>query len=367
MADVWLATMKGLHGFAKKVVLKTIRPALVENADFVEMFKNEALLVAGLNHPNIVQILDLGEIDGRYFIAMEYVAGRSLRQISRRAKKMGKLVEPWFVLRTIITACEALQFAHDFCDEGGRSLGLIHRDVSPENIMVSFSGSVKIVDFGVAKATASPDATVAGQLKGKLAYLPPEQIHAQPLDRRVDVYALGIVLYEMLTGRRPYDGENTVQILANVVGGKATPPRQVSSQIPFVLDRIVMRAMAPEAARRYPEAAALADELSRFLDRQGDRHTQKELGVYVSQLFPNEPDIPHDVKRLIGDSSAPPDLEEEAGIAVGQAIEVSHPQPSQVEARAHAVEAAAAKEAARKKQPPSPSPGTFWASGALIG
>ncbi|HLK99636.1 MAG TPA: serine/threonine-protein kinase, partial [Myxococcaceae bacterium] len=201
MAEVFLAKAAGPMGFEKTLVVKRILPHLAEDPAFVEMFLSEAKLAAQLNHPNIVQIFDFGEADDAYFLAMEFIDGPNLRVLLKRASQQGVALPPAVCARLIATACEGLAFAHDFADPGtGELLGLIHRDISPDNVLVSRQGAVKVVDFGIAKAAGQSHKTRSGVIKGKLSYMPPEQLRAKQLDRRADVYALGVVLYELLTG-----------------------------------------------------------------------------------------------------------------------------------------------------------------------
>jgi serine/threonine protein kinase len=297
MAEVWLALSRGVGGFKKKVVLKTILPDLAENPDFVRMFINEALLAARLHHPNVVQIFDLGNIGETYYIAMELVFGRTLRQIYRACKQRGELMPPWMVLRSLAAVCDALEYANALTDEEGRSLDLVHRDVTPENIMVSFMGTVKVLDFGVAKATAVASLTKAGALKGKYAYMAPEQVQGDPADHRSDIYSVGVVLYELLTGSRPFEAENDLALLRKVSVGVAAPPRAVAPWIPEPLERIILRAMAPDPTQRYQEARDVAAELNALLEATGDKHSAGELGLMVSALFPDDPNIPTDILR----------------------------------------------------------------------
>ena len=306
MGEVWCAVARGVRGFQKRVVLKTILPHLAEDPEFVRMFVNEALLAARLNHPNVVQIFDLGAIDGRYFIAMEYVPGRTLRQIVRACRLVGESAPLWVIFRVLASVCEGLQYAHDYCDETGKALSLVHRDITPENIMVSFTGAVKILDFGVAKATAAASLTKAGTLKGKYAYISPEQVRGQQPDRRCDIYAVGVILYELLTGKRPFWGETDLQLLQAVAAGNPTPPRQLATDMPEEVEAIILHSLERDVSKRYPEASGLAEELLAFLRTIDDVHPQRDLGLFVSSLFPDEPSIPSDVaKRLSSTPSKP--------------------------------------------------------------
>jgi serine/threonine protein kinase len=299
MAEVWLATARGAGGFNKEVVVKTILPYLAQDPDFVYMFINEALLAARLNHPNIVQIFDLGHVEQAYFIAMEYVPGKTLRQISRGCRERKELLPPWFTLRVMASVAEALHYAHHLADENGKPLKLIHRDVTPENIMVSYSGTVKILDFGVAKATAIASGTRAGIIKGKYAYLSPEQARGIPADHRSDIYAVGVCLYELLTGQRPFWGDNDMAILKRVSQGNPEPPSAIAPWMPERLEQLILKALAYEPDDRFPDAGALEESITSFLESAHDMHAQREMGLFVSSLFPDEPAIPSNVQQRL--------------------------------------------------------------------
>lgn len=287
MADVWLAEAAGASGFRKRIVLKTILPRFAEDPEFVAMFINEAIVASGLNHPNIVQIFDLGELDGHYFIAMEHVPGRTVRQVMKAAKKREERVPRWFALHVVSSACEGLHYAHDYCDEGGRPLGLVHRDMSPENLMVSFAGNVKVLDFGVAKVTSNDQGTKAGVLKGKHAYIAPEMFDGQ-IDRRIDVYALGVILYELLTGRRPYGGKTLLDVAWQLKFEPAPAPRTLNPSIPEDLEAIMMEALERDPAKRFPDAASLQKSIDQFLVGSGGRPSPSAVGAYLMSLFPED-------------------------------------------------------------------------------
>ncbi len=295
MAEVWLAQVTSVGGFHKQVVLKTMLPHLVTSSQFTKMFIREASLAAQLNHPNIVHIFDLGETDGRLFIAMEYVAGRTFRQIRRRAEQRKEMIPHWFLLRAMIDACEGLQFAHDFSLPDGRTSGLVHRDVSPENLMVSFNGVVKVLDFGVARGSATDSLTSSGVLVGKLLYTAPERVSGIPADRRSDVYSLGVILYEYLTGSRPIVGKDEVSLMARLLSDAPRDPRELAN-IPDELARITMKAMAKDPAQRYQEAADLAHDLRNYVRTLGVPEDQT-LASYLGSLFPESAEIPSHLKR----------------------------------------------------------------------
>lgn len=295
MAEVWLAKASSVGGFEKRVVLKTMLPHLAESPQFTKMFISEASLAAQLSHPNIVHIFDLGEIEGRYFIAMEYVAGRTLRQIRRRADQRKEKIPHWFLLRAVIGACEGLQFAHDFSVPGGRTSKLVHRDVSPENIIVSFNGVVKVLDFGVARGAETDSSTSQGILVGKLLYTAPERVAGIPADRRSDIYALGVILYEYLTETRPFAADDEIALLAKVAHETPRDPREIAS-VPDELARITMKAMAREPRERYQEASALARDLRDYLRKVGTSD-EDSLAAHLAELFSDSPEVPAIYKK----------------------------------------------------------------------
>src|SRR5919201_953905 len=217
MAEVYLARQAGAAGFEKLVCLKRILPHLARDRQFVEMFLNEARLAARLDHPNIVSIFDLGEANGNYFIAMEFIDGPSLRAVAKRAHERGERLPIAEVVKIVSMAAGGLHYAHDLAGPDGKPLGLVHRDISPDNILVHRNGVAKVVDFGIAKAVNSSGMTRTGTLKGKVAYMPPEQLRAEALDRRADVFALGVVLYEMLGGKRPWEGDSEVSLIGRIM------------------------------------------------------------------------------------------------------------------------------------------------------
>ncbi|MGC4115712.1 MAG: serine/threonine-protein kinase [Myxococcales bacterium] len=279
MAEVYLAQTSGPAGFQKTLVLKRILPHLAEDANFVGMFLNEAKLAALLNHPGIVQIFDLGEADGSYFIAMEYIDGPNLRGLCRKAVEVGKAVPYEYSAKIISMACEGLHYAHDFADNGV-PLNLIHRDISPDNILISRQGAVKVVDFGIAKAANQGHITKTGTLKGKLAYMPPEQLRGKPLDRRADIFSLGVVLYEMLAGMKPFDATSEIAAMQAILHDEPTPLNERRPDIPAELVVIVERALEKERENRYPDCRTMQRDLDQFLIQR-----RKAIGAYdLSQL-----------------------------------------------------------------------------------
>jgi serine/threonine protein kinase len=288
MAEVYLAKAAGPMGFEKTLVLKRILPHLAEDPSFVEMFLGEAKLAAQLNHPNIVQIFDFGEADGEYFLAMEFIDGPNLRVLLKRATAAGLTLPPALCARLIAAACEGLAFAHDFQDPStGELIGLIHRDISPDNILVSRQGAVKVVDFGIAKAAGQSHKTQSGVIKGKLAYMPAEQVRAKTLDRRVDVYALGVVLYELLTGHKPFDAPTDASLMQAILFEPQTPAAQHRPDLPESLQHILERALAKDRDQRYPDCLTLASDLEEFIQSVGKPVTTQQIVQLVAQVAPN--------------------------------------------------------------------------------
>ncbi len=290
MGEVFLARQRGPVGFEKLVVIKTLLKHLKEDQEFVNMFFDEARIAAVLNHPNIAQIYDLGEDKGEYFIAMEYVHGQSLRDVVVEAIE-GKGSMPLALkLRVIADAAAALQFAHQARTPSGQPLDLIHRDVSPQNILIGFNGAVKLIDFGVAKAANKLVRTATGIIKGKYAYMSPEQAYGKPLDGRSDVFGLGIVLWEILTSERLFKRDNETETLQAVVGAEIPPPSQLDRSVTRALDQVVMKALERNLKDRYASAAELQKALEGYLARQRLPATPAHLASFMLELYPGQED-----------------------------------------------------------------------------
>jgi serine/threonine protein kinase len=284
MAEVFKAMRSGVEGFEKVVAVKRILPHLSDNKEFVDMFINEAKMVAGLTHPNIVQIFDLGKIDKTYYIAMEYVHGRDLRSIMKRAKDRGIRIPMDLSVLIVGDICSALEYAHRKKDNRGRPLRIVHRDVSPQNMLISFEGDVKLTDFGIAKAAARATTTDRGALRGKLLYMSPEQAHGKAMDCRSDVFSLGITFYEMVTDQRPFLASSEKSILEMVRECKVASPISINSRVPERLDKIIMRSLARDPDDRYQDASDMYKDLERFL-RERQSLTQVELARFMEVLF----------------------------------------------------------------------------------
>ena len=290
MAEIYRAKTFGLEGSERLVVVKKMIPLIADDRELVSMFIDEAKLVVQLNHPNIGQVSDWGKVDDSYYIAMEYISGRDLRTAALRVKQQVTDGSPTMPLGQscfiVMKLCEALDYAHTKKDSIGKDLGLVHRDVSPANVMMSFEGEVKLIDFGVAKIESTRrQETEAGVLKGKFGYLSPEQVRGEKLDRRSDVFSTGIVLYELLTAERLFPPDNELLVLDRIKNVEVLPPTAYNRKIPEELERIVMKALAPAVADRYQTAMDRHDDLQAFLYTSGEFFSRKELAAWMKRVF----------------------------------------------------------------------------------
>jgi len=284
MAEVFKAKRSGVEGFEKVVAVKRILPHLSDNKEFVDMFVDEAKVVSGLAHPNIVQIYDLGKLEKSYYIAMEYVHGRDLRSIQKRAAERGIRIPLDLSVLIVGKVCAALEYAHRSRDDEGRPMLIVHRDISPQNILISFEGDVKLTDFGIAKAATKATTTDRGALRGKLLYMSPEQAWGKPIDRRSDVFSLGIVCYELLTDAKPFLGSSEMSILEMVRECRISAPASLNPRIPESLERIVLKALERDPELRYQDAAEMGKDLDRVLhERRPPAAT--ELARLMELLF----------------------------------------------------------------------------------
>jgi serine/threonine protein kinase len=288
MAELFLAKQSGLEGFEKVVVIKRILSHLAQDEEFVSMFLDEARIAAKLGHPNIVQIYDLGKADDSYYIAMEYVSGRNVQHIITKQKEKGGLVPVEHTCRMVAGVCDGLHYAHSRKDYDGQPLNIVHRDISPQNILVSFAGGVKVVDFGIAKASTQLAQTRAGVLKGKYAYMSPEQVRGQKVDHRSDIFALGLVMYEMLTGRRPFDRESSLKTLKAIVQDKPLNPREINPDIPMDVVKLLSRALEKSPDRRYKNAQEMQLALEDYLESSPQKSNNVRLSRYLYDLFDDE-------------------------------------------------------------------------------
>ncbi|MDP1918330.1 MAG: serine/threonine-protein kinase [Myxococcales bacterium] len=288
MAEIFLARQAGIENFEKTIVIKRIRPHLSKQPNFVKMFLNEAKLAAQLNHPNIVQIYDLGRIGESYFIAMEYVFGRDMRRIIPKADSLGIPFPMVYALKIASSVCEGLYYAHQKTDTYGVALNIVHRDVTPENIFVSFDGTVKVLDFGIAKAANQIEQTRAGEIKGKLSYMSPEQCMGKHLDNRSDLFSLGTVLYEWLTGFKLFTGDSEVAILKSITEGKIYAPSYFKADIPEGVEAILMKALEKDRERRYQTAWDMQYDIDQFLSQYEFTPSNIHLANFLKQLFNDE-------------------------------------------------------------------------------
>ncbi len=284
MAEVYKARMQGVEGFQKIVAIKRILSHLTDNDEFVTMFIDEAKLAAQLQHPNIIHIYDLGKIEKSYYIAMEFIDGRDLRSILRTLEEQKRRLPTSLAVYIASRLAAALDYAHRKRDLQGSAMALVHRDVSPQNVLISYDGDIKLCDFGIAKAASKASHTRAGALKGKLQYMSPEQAWGKDLDHRSDIFSLGLVLYEMLTGRKAFAGDSELSILEQVRSPKLVPPREIDPTIPAELDRVVMKALQQDRERRYQTAAELAAELEAVLQASKPVPGAAELGAFLTEL-----------------------------------------------------------------------------------
>jgi TonB family protein len=285
MAEVWKARMRGVEGFQKTVAIKKILPYMMDNVDFVNMFIDEAKLAAQLGHPNIVHIYDLGKIGANFYIAMEYVEGKDLRSLLNAGRQRGLPLPLGLALLIAVRLASALDYAHRKRDFEGREMGLVHRDVSPQNVLISFDGDVKLCDFGIAKAVSKVGQTHTGALKGKLQYMSPEQAMGAPVDARSDVFSLGTVLFEMLTGERLFDGDSEMSVLEAVRQVKVRSPRQVDPTIPREVDDIVMRCLAGRPEDRFPSAGEMEERLLALLYALKPSPSHSDLAAYLHRVL----------------------------------------------------------------------------------
>ncbi|MGZ3459023.1 MAG: serine/threonine protein kinase [Archangium sp.] len=284
MGQVFLALERGA-GFERLVVLKLILPHLAEDEDFLSMFQEEVRLVGPLRHPNLITTLEQAEINGRHCLAMEYVQGDDVRRLDRHARTQGRPLPVGLALRIISEAAAGLHYAHQARDPQGRPMSLVHRDVSPQNILVGFDGGVKVIDFGVAKAAGSASHTATGVLKGKYPYMSPEQANGQPVDARSDLFALGVVLWEVLMGRRLFKGESDLMTLRLVRDCQVPPPSQLDPTLPPGLDALVLQALAPTPEGRFPDCGAFRLAIEDYILQNRLPASNAHLSAYLRELY----------------------------------------------------------------------------------
>ncbi len=282
MAEVFRAKLTGVAGFEKEVAVKRILPHLASNDEFIRMFIKEAKICASLNHANIVRVHELNAIDGVYYISMEYIAGMDLDGLSDALEKSGQAL-PWeLAVLVAMEVCKGLEYAHNLRDADGRLLEVVHRDLSPSNVMISWAGEVRILDFGIAKVASLQEQTRSGALRGKFAYMAPEQIRAnEPLDRRADLFSLGVLLYEMIAGKHLFRRETMMEAM-NAAEQAAVPPLIHDGQPALPeLERVVKKLLARDRNQRFNTATAVYDALGNLLLRNGYHVGAPDLGAFV--------------------------------------------------------------------------------------
>ncbi len=304
MAEVWKARMRGVEGFQKIVAIKKILPHLSDNQDFIEMFIDEAKLAAQLNHNNIIHIYDLGKIQSSYYIAMEYIDGFDLKTILRRGQERDHPMNVELALFVASKIASALDYAHRKKDFEEKEMGLVHRDVSPQNVLISQEGDIKLCDFGIAKAASKASHTQAGALKGKLQYMSPEQAWGRHIDRRSDIFALATVLFEMLTGRKLFTGDNELSILEQVREARVQPPSDFNDEVTPDIDKIVLKALHKDPAQRYQTAGEMARDIDAILYSFKPTPTSADLAIYMHRLSTQEPVAQH--QEPIVEAPVPP-------------------------------------------------------------
>ena len=290
MAEVFLAKRIGMKGFEKLLAIKRILPQFSENEEFIAMFIDEAKLAAKLTHRNIVQIYDFGSQQGSYYIAMEYILGKDLRSILKKSKERGERLPLAQCAYIIGEAAKGLEYAHTLRDHFGKPLQIIHRDISPQNILISYEGEVMLADFGIAKAASKSAETRAGVLKGKILYMSPEQAWGKPIDRRTDLYSLGVLLYEMITHRKIFDADSEFSMLEKVRNADVEFPPNVFENIPNNFLQVVQKALEKNPDHRYQSAHDMRVDLENYLLTTQERLSEKTISNYLKHLFREEID-----------------------------------------------------------------------------
>ena len=287
MALVYLAASQGPRGFVKLVVVKELKEELAGDMDFTGMFVDEARIAARLNHPNIVQTYEVAEDEDRFFLVMEYLEGQAFSAVRTRLSKLGSLTRDHQV-RVLSDMLDGLHYAHELTDYDGKPLSLVHRDVSPHNVFITYSGDVKLVDFGIAKAADSSSHTKTGVIKGKISYMAPEQAFAKKVDRRADIFSAGVMLWEAVTGRRMWKGMPDAAIVHHLSLGTIPNVLETVPQAPPELVRACERALAPDPEKRYATAAEMKADLDAYLGTLEKRPTARDFGAMVAQAFTTE-------------------------------------------------------------------------------
>lgn len=309
MATLFLARLTGPESFEKLIVIKRIHDHYATEASFIQMFLDEARIAAAIQHPNVATVFDMGRQDQAYFIAMEYVHGQNMKDILRAAARQEGVLHWSLACRLVADAAAGLHAAHELKSSDGVPMNVVHRDVSPQNLLVSYDGSVKVVDFGIAYAAERLTSTAAGTVKGKAAYMSPEQVESAPVDRRSDIFSLGIVLWEGITMRRLFRADNEAATLLKVRDCKIPSPRQADARLPVELERITMKALARDVGDRYAKASDLEEDLNRLLVSEGHYVSRNQVETVMDLLFHDRRKIKDEqLQRALKDEHTSPPL-----------------------------------------------------------
>ncbi len=285
MAEVWRGKITGEANFQRIVAIKKILPHVSEDEDFIMMFTDEALITSSLQHANIGQVYEFSKIGDVYFIAMEYISGKDLKSVWAWSKARNQIMPLELAAFCVAKMADGLDYAHARKDNQGRPSGIVHRDISPQNVLLSWEGDVKVIDFGIAKATEKSGKTRPGTLKGKFAYMAPEQIRGLPLDGRSDIFALGVVLYELVTGQRGFQADSEFSLLEMVRNVEIRPPSLLNTSLPAELERIIYKALCKDRDQRYQTGADLSEDLQRFLMMRGKPPQARDLAAFLRENF----------------------------------------------------------------------------------
>ncbi|HEY2745690.1 MAG TPA: serine/threonine-protein kinase [Polyangia bacterium] len=285
MADIFLCRARGIQGFEKLAIIKRVRQDRAFDKKTVDLFLDEARLAASLQHPNIVQVFEFGIVEGSYFLAMEYVHGEDVHALLKRMRETKAAVPLAEVLAIVVGVCQGLHYAHECVGPNGRALGIVHRDISPSNVLISYDGAVMITDFGIAKATSRSSETTTGTVRGKLAYMSPEQCRGLALDRRSDIFAIGTLLHELSTGKALFGATSDFEVMKKIVEDGVRPPSAEVAGYPRELDAIVLKALARDPAQRYATARELQLDIERFAVEHKLAISSARLAGFMQRQF----------------------------------------------------------------------------------
>ncbi|RMG20180.1 MAG: serine/threonine protein kinase, partial [Deltaproteobacteria bacterium] len=364
MAEIFLARQEGPRGFSRRLVIKRILPHLADDPGFQAMFLDEARLAARLSHPNIVPIFDFGEVDGSFYLAMELVRGPDLRRLYNGAAVSRFPLSFAMTAKICAGVAEGLHYAHTLADEDGSPLHIVHRDISPSNVIVSIDGVPRILDFGIAKAASRSYKTQSGTIKGKFAYMPPEQIQGHAVDGRADLYALGVVLYQLVTGRTPFLGETDFDLMRAIVDEDPPPPRRFNADIPEALEAIILCALEKSPGDRFASGREMAAELERFVLAHGGPVSTFDIAEALARIAAVVPDLhgpvgtnPGHPARVAAGQAPSGQAAPGAGAGAGEAAALPEGATALLDAKTRVVGAEA-------RPAPSPEAGSSEAGGA---